>query len=86
LIHPLDAKEKRIKDGEMVTLKNGRGQTKRRAKISIDTQLGLLVAEGIYWPDENGDLTGINDLTSQNTTDLGGGGIFHESLVDIYRS
>jgi len=44
-----------------------------------------LVAEGIFWPvaDDEG---GINDLTSQQCSDIGGGAIFHESLVDIVAS
>ncbi|MCP4296443.1 MAG: molybdopterin-dependent oxidoreductase [Proteobacteria bacterium] len=85
LIHPKDAESRNIKTGDKVKLYNHRGQTVRIAKVSDDTRQGLLVAEGLYWSDEEQQLTGINDLTSQNTTDLGGGSTFHESLVTIER-
>jgi hypothetical protein len=52
----------------------------------MDTRRGLLVAEGIFWQHEKGrNATGINDLTSQNVTDMGGGALFHESRVRISR-
>ena len=83
LIHPNDAAIKHITDGATVKLFNQRGHTLRVAKITPKTQEKLLVAEGIYWESVDSDNTGINDLTSQTTTDLGGGGTFHESRVDI---
>jgi len=82
LIHPDDAASRHIIDGAIVRLHNLRGTIRRRARISADTQPGLVVAEGIYWPAEDGE-GGINDLTSQQCSDLGGGAIFHESRVDI---
>lgn len=82
LIHPEDGAKRGIGDGEFVYLHNFRGRLKRRAQVSDDTQPGLLVAEGLYWPlkDEDG---GVNDLTSQQCSDIGGGAIFHEARVQI---
>ncbi len=53
----------------------------------------MLVAEGIFWPvggnvgavGEEEAAGGINDLTSQKLTDMGGGATFHESLVSLTR-
>ena len=56
--------------------------TAAHAEVTEDTQPGLLVAEGIYWPAAGGE-GAINDLTSQQCSDIGGGAIFHESLVDV---
>lgn len=58
--------------------------------VTTDTRQGVLVAEGLYWPEfprQEGSLIdgGINDLTSQKLTDMGGGATFHESLVAIQR-
>ena len=50
--------------------------------MSADTQPGLLVAEGLYWPADRHSGT-INELTSQQCSDGGGGAIFHEALVEI---
>jgi len=82
LVHPEDAKAYEIVDGEKVLLQNHPGRTVRIAKISNDTQKGLVVAEGIFWQTEE-EQNGINDLTSQKLTDMGGGATFHESRVSI---
>ncbi|TKB23790.1 molybdopterin oxidoreductase [Desulfopila sp. IMCC35006] len=94
LVHPEDAAMCQVQDGDTVRLSNGRGQTKRLAKVTTDTGRGVLVAEGIFWPveedaevagngSENAIHGGINDLTSQKLTDMGGGATFHESLVSL---
>ncbi len=83
LIHPNDAANLNIKNGVKIELYNHRGRNQRLAKISERTQPGLLVAEGIFWENQQSDYTGINDLTSQATTDLGEGSTFHESRVNI---
>lgn len=86
LIHPRDAAVRNISTGDPVRLKNHRGETIRRARVTEDTQPGLVVAEGIYWETIATEHTAINDLTSQNTTDMGGGSTFHESLVEVVGS
>lgn len=80
LIHPEDAAARGIDDGDRVMLANFRGRTVRIARVSTNTRKGLLVAEGLFWPVEEG---GINDLTSQKLSDLGGGATFHESRVAL---
>lgn len=85
LIHPDDALGYSIKENDTVTLYNNRGWSRRIARISDATQQGLLVAEGIFWQ-YSGNLAGINDLTSQKLTDMGGGGTFHEARVAILSS
>ncbi len=82
LIHPEDADTYYVQDGDEVLLKNFRGETKRIARVSFDTQIGLLVAEGLFWENTENQ-NGINDLTSQKVADLGGGATFHESRVAI---
>ena len=91
LIHPSDAQQWGVEDGDKITLVNNRGKVRRIAQVTTDTQQGILVAEGLYWPlfpEQNCGRVenGINDLTSQKLTDMGGGATFHESLVTIQRS
>jgi anaerobic selenocysteine-containing dehydrogenase len=83
LIHPKDAVARGLKPGQLVEVFNGRGQNRRALVISEDTQPGLVVIQGIYWESDSSGMTGVNDLTSQQTTDLGAGGTFHEALVEI---
>ena len=82
LLHPEDGARRGNWRWRLVYLHNLRGRLKRRARVSDDTQPGLLVAEGIYWPlaDEDG---GVDDFTSQQCSDIGGGAIFHEARVEI---
>lgn len=87
LVHPADAALSGINDGQQVIVKNFRGSCQRVARVTVDTQQGVVVAEGIFWAVEQeageGYLGGINDLTSQKLTDSGGGATFHESLVKL---
>jgi anaerobic selenocysteine-containing dehydrogenase len=90
LVHPEDAAACHVQDGDEAILQNGRGKTTRIARLTTDTGKGVLVAEGIFWPVElshavEGLPGGINDLTSQKLTDMGGGATFHESLVSLVR-
>jgi len=88
LIHPDDAAQYGVNECEEILLLNFRGKTRRISRITTDTQRGVLVAEGIFWDrtdKKNSGEGGINDLTSQKLTDIGGGATFHESLVTIQR-
>jgi anaerobic selenocysteine-containing dehydrogenase len=88
LVHPEDAATCHVQDGDEAILQNGRGKTTRIARLTTDTGKGVLVAEGIFWSVESSGVAnelfgGINDLTSQKLTDMGGGATFHESLVSL---
>jgi len=83
MVHPQDADARNLTSGQMVEVFNDRGRNRRTLVISEDTQPGLVVMQGIYWENTPSDTTGVNDLTSQQTTDLGEGGTFHEALVDV---
>lgn len=85
MIHPDDAVTKGIETGDTVKVFNGRGHNIRQAQVTENTQAGLLVLEGIFWEDGNSGGNGVNDLTSQKTTDLGGGGTYHEARVDVVK-
>lgn len=82
LIHPEDAAERGIRDGDRLKIANHRGWAVRVARVTVDTRKGLLVAEGIFWQTDEFN-AGINDLTSQKTTDIGEGPTFHESRVAL---
>jgi anaerobic selenocysteine-containing dehydrogenase len=82
MIHPQDADARNLTSGERVEVFNDRGRNRRTLVISEDTQPGLIVMQGVYWENTASDTTGVNDLTSQQTTDLGEGGTFYEALVD----
>src|SRR5438876_696763 len=50
------------------------------------TQPGVVVVEGIWWHRFHPGGRGVNVLTSDRTSDMGGGPAFHSNLVEIERA
>jgi len=89
LINPVDARRFKVTDGDIVVLVNNRGRSRRVARVTEDTGKGVVVAEGLFWGEEDSSAMnagGINDLTSQKITDMGEGATFHESRVTLMAS
>ena len=78
LIHPEDARSRGITDGRQVRVFNDRGICLVQAKVTDDTQPGLVVMEGIFDKEAS-----ANHLTSQNITDMGESCAFHCNLVEV---
>ena len=86
MLHPLDAAEHDIADGDLVTLGNGRGQARLHARLFDGVQRGVLISEGI-WPNSKFvDGQGINVLTGDDSTAPFGGAAFHDNRVWIHKS
>ncbi len=86
LVHPDDAGavgSVGIKSGDLVELFNGHGCVCLRANVTRDTLRGVVVAEGTWWPQACPGGRGINELTSDRLTDLGGGSTFHDNYVGL---
>lgn len=82
MIHPDDAAERGITQGDLVRIFNDRGECRLYADVTPDTQPGLVVAEGLHWPRLSPGGKGANQLTSQRLTDKGETCAFHCSLVE----
>ena len=86
MIHPDDAADHDIADGDLVTLGNGRGQTRLHARLFDGMRRGVLISEGI-WPNSKFvDGHGINVLTGDDSTAPFGGAAFHDNRVWIHKS
>ncbi|HVR73263.1 MAG TPA: molybdopterin oxidoreductase family protein [Planctomycetota bacterium] len=81
LIHPSDSGG--MQTGDEVELSNEHGRVTLKAKVTTDTQPGVLVAEGTWWPFHTKGGRGINALASARLTDLGGGSTFHDNRVAL---
>ena len=81
MIHPEDAGE--IASGDLVEISNQQGAVRLAALVTSDTNKGTLVAEGTWWPSHSLEGGGINRLTSNRLTDLGGGSTFHDNQVAL---
>ncbi len=83
-IHPSDAQARGIVDGMLVRAINDRGSCFFQARISSsDVTPGVLRARSVRWNKSSVASLGINQLTSERLTDLGGGPTFYSCLVEL---
>jgi len=85
-IHPLDAAELGIADGEYVVLGNARGQVQLRAQFFDGMQRGVLIAEGVHPNSAHAGGAGINTLVGSDAVPPFGGAAFHDTAVWVRRA
>ena len=81
MIHPQDAADLGLADGDRVEIGNKRGEVVLHAKLFDGVKRGVVIAEGI-WPNsahERGE--GINVLTGADAPAPYGGAAFHDNKV-----
>lgn len=83
LIHPQDAEARGVTDGGLVYVRSPQGQVVRKARVTEAPIPGTVVLEGTWWEGKAPDGKGINHLTSERLTDLGGGSTFHSTPVEV---
>ena len=82
-IHPSDAQARGIESGSVVRVFNERGEYHCKAQVSERARPGVVNGLGIWWRKFGLAGTNVNQLTSQRLTDLGGGPVFYDCLVDV---
>jgi anaerobic selenocysteine-containing dehydrogenase len=82
-IHAGDAAARGIASGAVVRVFNGRGEYRCRARISDRARPGVVNGLGVWWRKFGLDGTNVNQLTSQQLTDLGRGPVFYDCLVEV---
>ena len=80
-MHPADATARGIAEGDSVCVRNARGSLRLEAMISDRLRPGVVA--GVMTANRDGQ--GVNQLTSQRLTDLGGGPTFYSTLVEVER-
>lgn len=83
LMHPDDAAPRGIAAGMRVTIHNDRGRFSARARVEPSIRPGTVWAPSVWWTKYAADGRNANDTTSQRETDLGGGAVFYDNLVDV---
>jgi anaerobic selenocysteine-containing dehydrogenase len=78
-----DAAARGIQTGAVVTVFNARGEYRVKAEVSDRARPGVVVGLGIWWRKMGLNNTNVNELTSQNLTDLGRGPVFYDCLVEV---
>lgn len=84
-IHPIDAAQRSINDGDAVRIFNSRGSLTISAVISTDVQPGLVAMPFGWWHRNGGDKRGVNALTNPVVRDGIGSAAFHDNLVEVER-
>jgi anaerobic selenocysteine-containing dehydrogenase len=83
VVHPQDAKKAGIRDQDRIRIVSNSGSISRKVIVSDDALQGVLVALGQWWPKLAPDRKGLNDITDERLTDLGGGSTFGNPVVRI---
>ncbi|WP_138495767.1 molybdopterin-containing oxidoreductase family protein [Paenibacillus pinistramenti] len=83
-IHPEDAAERSIQDGDKVAVWNGRGRFEAAAAVTDRMLPGTVVSQGL-WRGREGRHSRANALTPDRLADMGGGAAFFSTLVEVKR-
>jgi len=83
LVHPDDAAERGIVTGDRVRVMNRRGQFVARAVVNEEVRPGVVASYGVRWPRLSEGGATVNDTTSDELSDLGGGAVFYDNAVEV---
>ncbi len=82
-INAADAAARLINDGDTVWVFNVRGQYQCKAHISERARAGVVNGLGVWWRKMGLDGTNVNELTSQNLSDMGHAPTFYDCAVEV---
>ena len=85
-IHPDDAAQRQIADGDLVRVFNQRGEHLCHASINGRARAGVVVGLGVWWRKDGPNGTNVNELTHQQLTDIGRAPSFYDCAVEIERA
>lgn len=83
LLHPTDAERRGIPTGARVVVHNDRGAFTAVARVEDTIRPGVVWAPSIWWGKLAADGANANQTTSQRLTDMGGGAVFYDNLVEV---
>ncbi len=82
-INRKDAEDRGISDGDLVTIQNGQGCVSIKAKVLDSVLPGVVVSAGLWWKDDYINGSGVNALTPDDLSDIGGGATFFSTSVEV---
>jgi anaerobic selenocysteine-containing dehydrogenase len=84
-LHPDDAAARGIAGGDLVRVRNARGEVTARARVGDVVGRGVVALPSGWWATRSPGGTAANELTTDALTDRGGGGAFHGARVEVER-
>ncbi|MBC7503043.1 MAG: molybdopterin oxidoreductase family protein, partial [Herminiimonas sp.] len=85
-LHPLDAAERTLENGDMARIFNDRGSFMAKVRVTEKTRQGLVVGLSIWWKKFAVDGKNVNEVTSQRLTDMGRAPTFYDVLVQVEKA
>lgn len=82
-MHVEDAASRKIADGDPVAVYNDRGRCSLTARVGTTVRAGVVRAPSVRWRKRSPGGAGINVLTQDKLTDIGGGPVFYNCLVQV---
>jgi anaerobic selenocysteine-containing dehydrogenase len=82
-IHPVDAEERNICDGDLVEVFNDRGKIEIKATVDYSVKEKTVSITNGWWSDDG---IRINLLSKGIETDMGFGAAFHNTVVEVRKS
>lgn len=83
IMHPHDAERRGLHSGARVVIHNDRGHFGALLRVEDSVREGVIWAPSIWWGKLSGDGQNANAVTAQEETDLGGGAVFYDVLVEV---
>ncbi len=84
-MHDADATRRNIRNGDMVRAFNDRGSLLAVAEVDGVVRPGVVRVPSMRWSKRSPDQHGVNALTSDRLTDMGGGPTFYNCLIEVER-
>jgi anaerobic selenocysteine-containing dehydrogenase len=85
-IHPVDACERGVENGEYVSVSNERGEMRALCRVSERVRPGVAWMPFGGFTDAGGKRVSVNVLTPEEPTDWGGGSGLYDAFVEIRKS
>ncbi|MCP3957751.1 MAG: molybdopterin-dependent oxidoreductase [bacterium] len=83
MIHPRDARERGVVDGDKVRIFNDRGSLELEASFDHGLRRGCVAVTNGWWMTDGG---AVNVCSQGRETDMGHGAAFHDNLVDFEKA
>ncbi|MDO4942697.1 MAG: molybdopterin-dependent oxidoreductase [Lachnospiraceae bacterium] len=86
MIHPNDADERGIKDGNFVKAYNDHAEVIFKASVTEKVKQGSVIAEGVFQSGQSYNGLTVNALMSQKLTDYGNASTLNDNTIEIEKT
>ena len=85
VLHPADAQQRSLCEGDTVRVYNDRGEFRAIVSISDNVRRGVTASNKGFWPKRLVYAANANATVAERDSDMGGGAVFHDNRVEVQR-